>query len=82
MQELTREEWEKVAERLGVAAEDLDEVIKEKKTELAEEHEELEEWRELVKAMRLAAGAVLWVAEYAADRCRFVMLDAHPPDEK
>lgn len=95
MTQLTREEWGKVAERLGMAADkfkELIDLILQSKKVLEEAGEEirdidademertLREWRELEEAMRLAVGAVLWVGENAADRVRFMMLDGHPPD--
>ncbi len=92
MQELTRETWEKIAERIGVAADEIESLIDgiesdgeafEKLTEEMESSKEevLLEWRELVKAMRYGVAAVLYVGEFAAERCRFEMLDAHPPDQ-
>ena len=96
MTQLTREEWGKVAESLGMAADKFKELIDyilEAKQVLEEAGEEirdidademertLREWKELEEAMRLAVGAVLWVSENAADRVRFMMLDSHPPDE-
>lgn len=94
---LAREEWEKVAESLGLTADKLKELadllseFQVKMEELGEEIRDIDqkevenkirEWRELEETMRLAVGAVLWVSENAADRVRFVMLDSHPPDVK
>ena len=92
MQELEREAWEKIAERIGIAADGLESLINAMEQggeffgKLDEEMESLEEerlleWRELVKAMRYGVAAVLYVGEFAAERCRFEMLDAHPPDQ-
>ena len=97
MTQLTGEEWGKVAERLGMAADKLKKLINlilESGHALEEAGEEirdidmeeakatLQEWRELEETMRLAVAAVLWVSENAADRVRFVMLDSHPPDRE
>lgn len=92
MQELVREAWEKIAERMGIAADELESLIanmeqvgdsfKKLNEEMESSKEErLLEWRELVKAMRYGVAAVLYVGEFAAERCRFEMLDAHPPDQ-
>lgn len=92
---LTREEWEQVAESMGLAADKLKELAYLasefwiKPEEPGDETQDINQkeiedtirkWRELEETMRLAVGAVLWVSENAADRVRFVMLDSHPPD--
>lgn len=96
MTRLTREEWEKVAESLGMTADKFKEFIDlimsfqlrpEEALEevMGAENEEIQsallELRKLEETMRLAIGAVLWVSENAADKVRFMMLDSHPPDE-
>lgn len=92
MQELTQEAWQQIAEWLGEEANAIETAIEEVEPLLdrmadddadqAEyERERIEMHKERIEMFRLAAGAVLWVAENAADRCRFMALDAHPPDE-
>ena len=87
MTQLTGEEWGKVAERLGMAADKLKKLINlilESGHALEEAGEEirdidmeeakatLQEWRELEETMRLAVAAVLWVI------CTAVQLKAGP----
>lgn len=90
MQELTREEWERIAAILGEDAKDLEVSAEVIEKDLADdEYEENREYvmmqvaalRKRAEALRIAVGAVLWVAQNAAERCRFEMLDAHPPDQ-
>ena len=95
MQQLTREEWREIAERMGASADYVEALIaqimesQEKMEELAQEMREAEDdlcevlrrLREFEEMLRLAIGAVLWVSENAAEKVRFVMLDSHPPDE-
>ena len=77
MQQLTREEWREVAERLGDSATGLEEVAEKHGAHVMDSS-----WQQLVDDLRLAVAAVLWVGEHAADRVRFMMLDSHPPDVK
>lgn len=90
MQELTREEWERIAAILGEDAKDLEVSAEVIEKDLADdEYEENREYvmmqvaalRKRAEALRIAVGAVLWVAQNAAERCRFEMLDAHPLDQ-
>ena len=90
MQELTREAWTRIAALLGEEAKDLEAAVEAAEKVFADDDDQdnreytmmqIAPLRERAEALRNAAAAVLWVAEYAAERCRFVMLDAHPPDE-
>ena len=89
----TQEEWKAVADKLGREANEIEEAIKdieyavvlmeEADPEQAEyERRRLKYHRKRVETFRLAAGAVLWVAEHAAARCRFVMVDAYLQDDE
>lgn len=89
MHVLTREEWEKIAAILGEDAKDLEVSCEVIEKDLADdEGEENREYvmmqvaalRKRAEALRIAVGAVLRVAQNAAERCRFEMLDGHPPD--
>ena len=91
MQELTREEWKLIAAILGEDAKDLEISVEVIEKDLADDGDrENREYvlmqtaalRKRAEALRLAAGAVIWVAENAAERCRFELLDAHPPDRE
>lgn len=79
MTQLTREEWGEVAERLGKEAEDYERFIAEVKANCPEGA--TDRLQNTADALRMAAAAVLWVSENAADRVRFVMLDSQPPEE-
>ena len=78
MTQLTREEWGEVAERLGEEAEDYERFIAEIKVNCPEGA--TDRLQNTADALRMAAAAVLWVSENAADKVRFMMLDSHPPD--
>lgn len=82
MQELTPQMWAEIAERMGCAANELEAVVDQVEELDGEDAERTDEWRQIVADMRHAVAAVLWVSEHAADKVRFVMLDAHPPDEE
>lgn len=76
MTQLTKEEWLAVAERLGESASGLGEIADKYGSHVMDSS-----WRQTIEDLRMAAAAVLWVSEHAADRVRFVMLDGHPTDE-
>lgn len=69
MRQLTREEWREVAERLGKEAEDYERFIAEIKVNCPEGA--TDRLQNTADALRMAAGAVLWVSEHAADEIRF-----------
>ena len=78
MTQLSKEEWCEVAERLGDEAGDYERFIDEVKECCPEGA--TDKLQSMADALRMAAAAVLWVGENAADRVRFMMLDSHPPD--
>ena len=77
MQQLTREEWREVAERLGDSATGLEEVAEKHGAHVMDSS-----WQRLVDDLRLAVAAVLWVSENAADEIRFDVVDGQPTDEE
>lgn len=80
MTQLTREEWGEVAERLGEEAEDYERFIAETKVNCPEGA--TDRLQNTADALRMAAAAVLWVSEHAADEIRFDVVDQAEQREK
>lgn len=77
MQQLTREEWREVAERLGESATGLGEIADKYGSHVMDSS-----WRQVVEDLRMAVAAVLWVSEHAADEIRFDVVDQAEQREK
>ena len=74
MQQLTREEWQEVAGILGEEADRYEAFIRDVK-EMCPDGA-IGKLSEMYDALRMAAAAVLWVSENAADEIRFDVVDA------